>query len=108
MSSTSFSFTTVDSAELVLLTPPPNQQFEIKFLSGFKASTFTITLSIKSPATGEQGSVVRIITTQTLTGGGTFLINDPITIDGGEKLVAQCDLAGVDINGSYDINPFIG
>jgi len=95
------SYTTIESAEQVLIEPATNQQYELKFLSAFKASTYKFNLSVQT------GNSFVTVMQETITGGGQIVTDEAIIINGGSKLVARCDTAGIDINGTFQVNPYI-
>lgn len=101
MSLLPISLTTVGSQAETIVEAPASRQYELKFLSGFKDSTYTINISIES-ARGFQ-----TILTETITGGGTFIIDNPIVINPGERLVSQSSTSGININGTFQANSYV-
>lgn len=93
--------TTVGSAAEVLLEAPANRQYEIKFLSAYKNSTFDLNVSV------ETSRGYRTVFAETVTGGGTVFTDDAIILNGGDKLISQSSTVGIDINGSYEMRPFL-
>jgi hypothetical protein len=96
------SLTTVGSAAEEIVDVPNNRQYVLKYISAYKDSTFYINISI------ENSRGYRTVFAETLTGGGTIVFNDPIVLNGGDRLVSQSSSAGIDINASFEVNSYVG
>jgi hypothetical protein len=98
MSLGAIEITTTGSQGEVLATAPLTRQYEFKFLSAYKGSTFTLNIS-KQTASG-----YITIFAETVTDGGSVISDDAIILNPGESLISQSSTAGININGTYQEN----
>lgn len=98
MSLMPFLLTTTGASAEVIATVPDRTQFELKLLTAFKDSTYTLNIS-KETEHGFQS-----IFTETITNGGLVTTDDPIVLNAGDKLVSQSSSAGININVTFQVN----
>lgn len=102
MSLIPISLTTVGSAAEEIVDVPNNRQYTLKMLTAYMDSTFSINISV------ENSRGYRTVFAETLTGGGTIIFNDPITLLGADRLISQSSSPGIDINATFEVNAYAG
>lgn len=102
MNLTPISLTTVGSAAEEIVDVPNNRQYTLRYISAYMDATFSINISI------ENSRGYRTVFAETLSGGGTLVFNDPITLIGGDRLISQSSSPGIDINATFEVNAYAG